>query len=86
MKHFSFSLLQTNPRSKARVGRLTTPHGDILTPNFNPVGTQATVKTLSSEDLAAIGAQIVLSNTYHLGLRPGGEIISSMGGVGKFMG
>ena len=55
----------------ARAGKLKTPHGEILTPNFNPVGTQGTVKTLSSQDLQQLGAQIVLSNNYHLYLRPG---------------
>src|SRR5690349_12658315 len=86
MAAFHFSVLQKDSSSQARVGRLSTPHGDILTPNFNPVGTQATVKTLSSQDLKDIGAQIVLSNTYHLGLRPGAETVRKMGGLGKFMG
>ena len=85
MAAFHFSVLQKDKSSQARAGRLSTPHGDILTPNFNPVGTQATVKTLSSQDLKDIGAQIVLSNTYHLGLRPGSETIQKMGGLGKFM-
>lgn len=83
---FQFTVLQKDTTTKARVGRLTTPHGDILTPNFNPVGTQATVKTLSSVDLQEIGAQIVLGNTYHLSLRPGVEVVKKMGGLGKFMG
>jgi tRNA-guanine transglycosylase len=83
---FSFSILSRDTQTKARAGRLQTPHGDILTPNFNPVGTQATVKTLSSQDLKDIGAQIVLSNTYHLNLRPGTETIEKLGGLGSFMG
>lgn len=83
---FKFSILQKDTSSKARAGRLSTPHGDILTPNFNPVGTQGTVKTLSSQDLEAIGAQIVLSNTYHLFLRPGTDVVEKMGGLGEFMG
>ncbi|MBI4080275.1 MAG: tRNA guanosine(34) transglycosylase Tgt [Candidatus Levybacteria bacterium] len=83
---FKFSISQRDKQSKARAGILKTPHGDILTPHFNPVGTQATVKTLSSQDLKAIGAQIVLSNTYHLNLRPGIEVVEKMGGVAKFMG
>jgi len=83
---FQFSILQKDKGSKARAGRLRTPHGDILTPNFNPVGTQGTVKTLSSQDLEAIGAQIVLSNTYHLFLRPGTAVVEQMGGLGEFMG
>lgn len=82
----SFSLLQKDKTTKARAGKLRTPHGDILTPNFNPVGTQATVKTLSAEDLKDLGAQIVLSNTYHLALRPGADVVEKMGGLGKFMG
>jgi tRNA-guanine transglycosylase len=83
---FRFRVLAKDTHSKARVGELMTPHGVIKTPNFNPVGTQATVKTLSSVDLAEIGAQIVLSNTYHLVLRPGSKVIQKMGGLAKFMG
>lgn len=83
---FRFSIVQKDKHSKARVGVLKTPHGEILTPNFNPVGTQGTVKTLSSLDLKEIGAQIVLSNTYHLNLRPGAQVIKEMGGLAKFMG
>lgn len=83
---FKLSILQKDKYSKARAARLSTPHGDILTPNFNPVGTQATVKTLSSLDLKELGAQIVLSNTYHLNLRPGADVVEKMGGLGKFMG
>ncbi|MBI4097366.1 MAG: tRNA guanosine(34) transglycosylase Tgt [Candidatus Levybacteria bacterium] len=86
MAAFTFSIQKRDKDSKARAGALKTPHGDILTPNFNPVGTQATVKTLSSQDLKEIGAQIVLSNTYHLNLRPGADTIEKMGGLGKFMG
>src|SRR3990167_1789098 len=82
---FRFTVTAKDITSKARAGVLKTPHGDILTPNFNPVGTQATVKTLSSQDLKDIGAQIVLSNTYHLNLRPGADVIEKMGGLGKFM-
>lgn len=82
---FTFNILQKDKKTKARAGVLKTPHGDILTPNFNPVGTQGTVKTLSSLDLKEIGAQIVLSNTYHLNLRPGAQVIKEMGGLGKFM-
>ena len=83
---FRFSILHKDKRTKARAGRLSTPHGDLLTPNFNPVGTQGTVKTLSSTDLKELGAQIVLSNTYHLNLRPGVEVVEKMGGLGEFMG
>lgn len=83
---FKFSLLYKDKKSKARAGILKTPHGDILTPHFNPVGTQATVKTLSSNDLHEIGAQIILGNTYHLALRPGTDVILKMGGLAKFQG
>lgn len=70
---------------KARVGQLTTPHGVIETPNFNPVGTQATVKAMSPSDLREIGVQMVLANTYHLMLRPGASVIEKLGGLHKFM-
>ena len=60
---------------QARTGTLSTPHGDVKTPMFMPVGTLATVKTLSPEELTAIGSGIVLSNTYHLALRPGADIV-----------
>lgn len=83
---FRFTVHAKDSRTKARAGELRTPHGTIKTPNFNPVGTQATVKTLSSLDLKDIGAQIVLSNTYHLNLRPGADIVEKMGGLAKFMG
>ena len=83
---FRFSIFAKDKQSRARAGKLKTPHGEILTPNFNPVGTQATVKTLSSKDLQDIGAQIVLSNTYHLNLRPGIIVVEKMGGIGQFMG
>ncbi|HLD01666.1 MAG TPA: tRNA guanosine(34) transglycosylase Tgt [Patescibacteria group bacterium] len=83
---FKFTIETKDKKSKARAGKLETPHGEILTPNFNPVGTQAAVKTLSSQDLKDIGAQIVLSNSYHLMLRPGADVIEKMGGLAKFMG
>src|SRR3989344_6186275 len=83
---FSFKIIQKDKRSNARVGKLTTPHGDILTPCFIPVGTQATVKTLSSLDLQEIGSQIVLGNTYHLNLRPGADVVEKLGGLARFMG
>ncbi len=86
MAAFKFTVESKDKHSKARVGELHTPHGVIKTPNFNPVGTQGTVKTLSAQDLEEIGAQIVLSNTYHLYLRPGVEIVEKLGGLGKFMG
>jgi len=72
--------------TKARAGVLSTPHGKIQTPFFMPVGTQGTVKTLSPEDLLAIGTQIILANTYHLYLRPGDGIIREAGGLHRFTG
>jgi len=71
--------------SKARTGRLETAHGTIETPNFMPVGTQGTVKALTPKQVAEIGAQIILSNTYHLYLRPGLEVIEKAGGLHKMM-
>ena len=70
----------------ARRGEFTTSHGNVQTPVFMPVGTQATVKTLSPDDLVKVGAEIVLSNTYHLFLRPGHELIRQFGGLQRFMG
>jgi len=81
-----FELLQTDGESGARLGRLTTAHGVVETPAFMPVGTRATVRTLDTADLDALGAQIILGNTYHLNLRPGMEIIRAAGGLHKFMG
>ena len=80
---FQFNIKATN--SRARTGVFTTPHGDLLTPVFAPVGTQATVKTLTPEQLKDINASLVLSNTYHLYLRPGDELVRDMGGLHKFM-
>jgi len=80
-----FRLIKTNPDSKARVGELITPHGAVPTPVFLPVGSQATVKTLSPEELKEIGVEMVLANTYHLYLRPGMSVIEKMGGLHKFM-
>lgn len=70
----------------ARAGRLETPHGIIETPNFNPVGTQGSVKALEPRQLVEIGVRIVLANTYHLMLRPGADLIEKFGGLHKFMG
>jgi queuine tRNA-ribosyltransferase len=81
----AFELLKTDPSSQARLGRLQTPHGVIETPVFMPIGTQATVKTLSTADLVACGASIVLCNAYHLYLRPGHELIRHFGGLHDFM-
>ncbi|MFN8530102.1 MAG: tRNA guanosine(34) transglycosylase Tgt [Anaerolineae bacterium] len=80
---FYFEVLKTQGR--ARVGVIHTPHGDIPTPVFAPVGTQATVKAVPPRDLAEIGASLVLSNTYHLYLRPGDDLVKEMGGLHQFM-
>jgi queuine tRNA-ribosyltransferase len=71
---------------RARLGSLTTPHGTIETPQFMPVGTQATVRALTPGDLRAAGVQVILANTYHLSLRPGHERIARLGGLHRFMG
>lgn len=85
MNNFSFELIKECPHTGARAGILHTPHGDIETPIFMPVGTQATVKGLKVEDLKDLGAQIILSNTYHLYLRPGEDIVAQAGGLHNFM-
>ncbi len=85
MSALSFTLLASCPDTEARRGRIRTPHAVIETPVFMPVGTQATVKTLSPEELINIGAHIILSNTYHLHLRPGEDIVQEAGGLHKFM-
>jgi hypothetical protein len=81
---FKFEILATDPTG-ARLGRLTTPHGVIDTPAFMPVGTAATVKGQTQQDLENLGVQILLANTYHLYLRPGHELIRKLGGLHKFM-
>ena len=83
---FGFDLVKTSVRGAARAGVLYTAHGAVTTPVFMPVGTQATVKSLTPEDLEAVGASIILSNAYHLYLRPGTQVISSLGGLHRFMG
>jgi len=83
--NFSYEIKKVCAQSGARIGVLHTPHGDIETPVFMPVGTQATVKGLRPEDLKELNAQIILSNTYHLFLRPGQEIVKKAGGLHKFM-
>ena len=80
---FEYNLLAKEGR--ARVGVFKTPHGDLQTPVFAPVGTQASVKTLTPEHLKELGASLVLSNTYHLYLRPGDELVAELGGLHKFM-
>jgi len=80
-----YTLIKRCPKTRARRGVVHTAHGDIQAPFFMPVGTKATVKTLSQEDLRAINSQVELSNTYHLFLRPGLDIIGKAGGLHKFM-
>ncbi len=79
-----FTLLKTSGRSAARLGILETPHGNIRTPIFMPVGTRATVKAMSPQELEELGTQIILGNTYHLLLRPGPELIERAGGLHRF--
>lgn len=80
----SFTIEATN--GAARTGTLVTAHGTVSTPGFMPVGTRATVKAVGVDDLEAVGARMVLANTYHLMLRPGADVIASVGGVHQFMG
>jgi queuine tRNA-ribosyltransferase len=83
MNSFSFDLLAT--KNKARAGVMHTPHGDVQTPIFMPVGTQASVKALDANDVTNTGAQVMLANTYHLYLRPGEQVVDSLGGIQKMM-
>lgn len=80
-----FKQIHQDKNSEARTGVIHTDHGRIETPIFMPVGTQATVKTLDSDDIKKIGSQIILGNTYHLHLRPGEDLIAKQGGLHKFM-
>lgn len=83
---FSFSLLHQDAHSAARRSTFTTPHGPVEMPAFMPVGTQGTVKGLTIDNVRATGAQMVLSNTYHLALRPGEAVVKQLGGLHGFMG
>ncbi len=83
---FGFELLACDSNTAARLGRLTTAHGVVETPVFMPVGTQATVKGLTVDQVASTGARLILGNTYHLALRPGSERIEQLGGLHRFMG
>jgi len=83
---FRFNLIHTDATTRARRGEFITSHGTVQTPVFMPVGTLATVKTLTSTELESLGAQIILANTYHLLLRPGPEVFEKFGGIHKFMG
>src|SRR3989338_10492166 len=82
---FEFTLEQKSGECQARLGIFHTPHGDIETPVFMPVGTKATVKSLDYKDLEALGTEIILANTYHLAMRPGSELVKKMGGLHKWM-
>jgi queuine tRNA-ribosyltransferase len=84
MQPFEFKLEKTDASSSARAGVFKTPHGEIPTPVFMPVGTQATVKALSPQELEACGSSCILANTYHLHLRPGDELIRDSGGLHRF--
>ena len=85
MSGFKYVLLQNDTDTQARRGRIYTQRGEIDTPTFMPVGTLGTVKAMLPEALEEIGAQIILANTYHLYLRPGHQLIQSLGGLHKFM-
>ncbi len=84
-KDFSFKIIKSDPKTRARVGEIKTAHGIIKTPAFVPVGTKATVKGLTPQDLKEAEVQLLFGNTYHLHLRPGEDLIKDFGGLGKFM-
>lgn len=83
---FRFEVEHRDATSRGRAGRWITPHGVVQTPAFMPVGTAATVKGLTPDQLAEAGAQMVLANTYHLALRPGADVVAELGGLHRFMG
>lgn len=85
MAAVTYELIKKDSRTKARRGRVHTPHGPIETPVFMPVGTAGTVKAMKPEEVRDMGAQIILGNTYHLYLRPGHEVVKAAGGLHKFM-
>ena len=85
MSEFSFEVTHVCKQSGARTGILHTPHGDVLTPMFMPVGTLATIKFVSPEEITEMNAGVILANTYHLWLRPGEDIVKEAGGLHKFM-
>ncbi len=84
-KYFSYELIHEDKNSKARCGIIHTPHGDVYTPMFMPVGTCATVKYISPDELYDMGSQVILANTYHCWLRPGDDLVAKAGGLHKFM-
>ncbi|MEW6266088.1 MAG: tRNA guanosine(34) transglycosylase Tgt [Thermodesulfobacteriota bacterium] len=83
---FTFRILAQDPAGRARAGEMLTRHGIVPTPAFMPVGTQGSVKAVGPDDLTAVGARIILANTYHLMLRPGHELVRELGGLHAFMG
>lgn len=85
VKDFKFEIIAKDKKSKARVGKITTPHGIINTPSFVPVGTKASVRSLFPEDLKSLNMQLLFGNTYHLHLQPGEDIVQDFGGLAKFM-
>ena len=82
---FSFKILKESTKSRARVGVISTPHGDIETPTFVPVATRATVRTLDSAEVAYVGSQLLICNTYHLMITPGEKLVKKRGGIHGFM-
>ena len=82
---FSFEIKHSAANSLARVGTISTPHGQIQTPAFIPVGTKATVKSVLPEAMADLGAQALLANAYHLYLQPGSDVLDEAGGLSEFM-
>lgn len=85
MNTFSFTEIHKDTKTNARLGVIHTPHGDIQTPAFIPVGTQATVKSLTPEEIQKVGTQMFFVNTYHMAMRPGIELVKTMGGLHTFM-
>ena len=85
IRSMDFQILKRSKKSKARLGLLKTPHGEVETPAMVPVATQGTVKTLTSEEVAEAGTQLLIANTFHLHLKPGEELVKEMGGLHKFM-
>jgi len=84
-RSLKYRVLASDPDTRARAGVLTTPHGDVPTPCFMPVGTQGTVKAVGPDDLKEVGASMILANTYHLLIRPGPDIVKRLGGLHGFM-
>jgi queuine tRNA-ribosyltransferase len=85
-KNINFRVIKQDALTRARVAEFDTAHGTITTPVFMPVGTQATVKTLTPDELKGMGFKIILANTYHLFLQPGADVIAKANGIHSFMG